>query len=335
MKLKPFVLPDRVEVEPETATDSYSKFIIAPLEKGWGYTISNLLRRTLLSSIQGAAITRVRIDGVLHEFSTIPDVLEDVPQIILNLKKIRLRLDSETARICNLFAKGKGTFTAKDLTIPPEITISTPEQTILTITDPKRSVNIEMYVENGRGYVPSERLKREESVPVGTIFLDAFFSPVKKVAVHVENTRFRDRSDFEKIVLEVWTDGTVKPDEALIQGVTVVKNLLERLISEEAVPEFVEAEKYDKERERLRELFQMDIDELELTNRALNCLKKGKIKGSKEPVNIKTLGDLVGRTEKEMLEIENFGRKSLGELKKILAELGLSFGMDVVSIMKK
>ncbi|MEO0093719.1 MAG: DNA-directed RNA polymerase subunit alpha [candidate division WOR-3 bacterium] len=335
MKLKPFVLPEKVEIENETATDTYTKFIIAPLEKGWGHTIGNSLRRSLLSSIQGAAVTQVRIDGVLHEFSTIPDVLEDVPQIIMNIKKIRMALLSETPKFCYLNVKGKGTFTAKDMTVPPEITIANPDQPILTITDAKRSVNIEMKVENGRGYVPAERLKRGQNVPVGTIFLDAFFSPVKKVTYSVENTRVADRADFEKVVLEVWTDGSVRPDEALIQSATIIKNHMAILIPAEKEPEFRPEEKFDKEKERLRELLMMDIDELELSNRALNCLKKGRSKRTGERIAIKKVADLVRRTEKEMLNIENFGKKSLDELKKVLEGMGLSFGIDVDSILKK
>ena len=335
MKLKPFVLPEKIEIEAETVSDSYTKFIISPLEKGWGHTIGNSLRRGLLSSIQGAAITQVRIDGVLHEFSTLPDVLEDVPQIIMNIKKIRMALLSETQKLCNLNVKGKGAFTAKDMTVPPEISISNSNQHILTVTDAKRSVNIEMRVENGRGYVPSERLKRGQNPPVGTIFLDAFFSPVKKVTYTIENTRVLDRADFEKILLEVWTDGSVKPDEALIQSATIIKNHMAIMIPTQKEPEFIPEEKFDKDRERLRELLQMDIEELELSNRALNCLKKGRSKRTGERVSIKKVADLVRRTEKEMLNIENFGRKSLDELKKVLEGIGLSFGIDVDSIIKK
>jgi len=335
MKLKPFVLPEKIEIEAETASDSYTKFIISPMEKGWGHTIGNSLRRGLLSSIQGAAITQVRIDGVLHEFSTLPDVFEDVPQIIMNIKKIRMALLSETPKLCNLNVKGKGAFTAKDMTVPPEISISNSDQHILTVTDAKRSVNIEMKVENGRGYVPAERLKRGQNPPVGTIFLDAFFSPVKKVTYTIENTRVLDRADFEKILLEVWTDGSVKPDEALIQSATIIKNHMTIMIPSQKEPEFIPEEKFDKDRERLRELLQMDIEELELSNRALNCLKKGRSKRTGERVSIKKVADLVRRTEKEMLNIENFGRKSLDELKKVLEGIGLSFGIDVDSIIKK
>ncbi len=335
MKLKRFILPEKLDYDVESASESYTKFIIAPLEKGWGSTIGNSLRRALLSSVQGAAVTQVRIDGTPHEFSTIDDVVEDVPEIILNIKKLRLRLWSEAPKTCALHAKGQREFTGKDLTVPPEVVIANPDQVILTISDKKRSVNIEMIVENGRGYVTAERLKKNQTVPEGTIFLDAFFSPVKKVNYWVESMRMLDRTDFEKVVLEVWTDGTVRPDEALIQAATIVKNHMNGLVPTEKEPEFVEEEKLYRDRDRIIELLAMDIEELELSNRALNCLKKGRSKRTGERISIQTVGDLVQRTEKDMLDIENFGRKSLEELKKVLEDVGLTFGMDVSGLELK
>lgn len=332
MKLKPFVMPEKFEIEADTATDSYAKFIIAPLERGWGVTVGNALRRALLSSVQGAAVVEVRIDGVTHEFTTIDDVVEDVPEIILNIKKIRFRLWSETPRACYLHAKGKRAFFARDLTVPPEVVIANPDQKILTISDSRRAVNIEMIVENGRGYVRAERLKKDRSVPEGTIFLDAFFSPVKKVNYWVENMRVLDRTDFERVMLEVWTDGTVKPEEALIQSATILKNHMSALVPMEKEPEFIEEERVYRDRDRLAELLAMDIDELELSNRALNCLKKGRSKRTGERISIRTIADLVQYTEKEMLDIENFGRKSLEELKKVLEDMGLTLGMDISGI---
>jgi DNA-directed RNA polymerase subunit alpha len=334
MKLKHFVLPEKVEIDPETASDTYAKYTISPLEKGWGHTIGNSLRRALLSSVQGAAITQVRIDNVMHEFTTIPDVLEDVTDVILNLKRIRLRLWSETPRVCYLHAKGKGSYAAKDLELPPEITVANADEHILTIGDAKRSVNIELRVENGRGYVTAERLKKGQTVALGAIFLDAFFSPVKKVDYQVESTRVLDRADFEQVILEIWTDGTVKPDEAFIQTVTILKNHMVALIPAEKEPEFVSEERFDKERERLREILARDIDELEISNRASNCLKRGRSKRTHERISINTIGDLVQRTEREMLDIENFGRKSLEELKKVLENMSLTFGMDVTGLVK-
>lgn len=335
MKLTPILFPENAIVDKESLTSSYGRFTITPLEKGWGHTIGNSLRRALLSSIQGAAITQVRIDKVLHEFSTIPGVLEDVPQIILNVKKIRLRLDSENPKSCSLHAKGAEEFKARHLTVPPEITITNPDQPILTITEASRSVNIEMIVENGRGYLPAERSEKKNGFPEGTIFLDAFFSPVKKVNFTVANTRVADRADFEKVILEIWTDNTVLPEECLIQSATILKNHMASLIPTEKEPEFFIAERYDRSRQRLQELLMMDINELELSNRALNCLKNGRSKHTGEKLNINTVGDLVGRTEREMLDIENFGRKTLDEVRKILEDRGLSFGMDVAGILKK
>jgi len=335
MKLTPILLPESAVVDKDSLTSTYGKYTIAPLEKGWGHTVGNSLRRALLSSIQGAAITQMRIDNVMHEFSTIPGVLEDVPQIVLNVKKIRMRLESETPKSCNLYAKGADEFKARHLTVPPEITILNPDQPILTITEASRSVNIEFRVENGRGYLPSERAEKKSTAPVGTIYLDAFFSPVKKVNFVVENTRVADRADFEKVVIEIWTDGTVLPEECLIQSATILKNHMAGLIPVEKEPEFFVAERYDRNRQRLQELLKMDINELELSNRALNCLKNGRSKQTGEKLNIVTVGDLVNRTEREMLDIENFGRKTLDEVRKILEDRGLSFGMDVAGIMKK
>ncbi len=335
MKLTPILIPESAKVDKDTLTSSYGKFTIMPLEKGWGHTVGNALRRALLSSIQGAAVTQVRIDNVLHEFSTINGVLEDVPQILLNVKKIRLRLDSETPKLCYLHAKGADEFKARHLTVPPEITIANPDQSILTITEASRGVNIEMRIENGRGYLPSERAEKKSGFPEGTIFLDAFFSPVKRVNFTVENARVADRADFEKVILEIWTDNTVLPEECLIQSATILKNHMAALIPTEKEPEFFVAERYDRNRQRLQELLVMDINELELSNRALNCLKNGRSKHTGEKLNIRTVGDLVGRTEREMLDIENFGRKTLDEVRKILEDRGLSFGMDVPGIMKK
>ncbi|MEO0098147.1 MAG: DNA-directed RNA polymerase subunit alpha [candidate division WOR-3 bacterium] len=329
MKLKPFILPEKIEVE-ERRDNYFARFSITPFEKGWGQTIGNSLRRALLSSVQGAAITQVRISDVDHEFSAIPDVLEDVPQIILNIKKIRLRLNSEVAKFCYLHARGKGTFRAKDMTIPPEIIIVNPEQEILTITDEKGRVDIEMKVENGRGYVPQERLKKKEpNVPLGTIFLDAFFSPVKRVAFTVENTRVLDRADFEKLILEVETDGTVFPEEAIIQAAAIVKNHMEAIIPQDKYPQFETQEKYDREKEKLKELLPKDIQELGLSSRALNALKKGRYKSTHEKVNINTVGELLQLTERDILDIENVGEKTLEEIKKALEGWGLSLGMKI------
>ncbi|MEO0096841.1 MAG: DNA-directed RNA polymerase subunit alpha [candidate division WOR-3 bacterium] len=331
--LKHFIILEKVEVEKETQTDSYTKFFIEPLERGWGHTIGTALRRSLLSSVQGAAITQVKIDGVAHEFSSIPDVLEDVPQIILNLKKVRLRLNSEVPKTCYLYTEKEGEYKAKDLQVPPEVIIANPEQPILTLTADKK-LKMEMRVENGRGYVPAEKLRKvTEEVPIGTIFLDAFFSPVKKVNYQVETMQYLERTDLERIILEIWTDGTVAPEEALIQAANILRNSFEHLIPKETALKFLPEERPDREKERLREILVRDVEDLELSNRAINCLKNGRYKDGGK-VNVRTIGDLVQLTEKEILNIENFGKKSLEELKNTLEKWGLSLGMDVSDILK-
>lgn len=332
MKLKPFIMPEHLVTDPESASDVYAKFTIAPMERGWGHTVGNALRRALLSSVQGATVTEVRIDGVAHEFMTIDDVVEDVSEIILNIKKLRFRLWSETPKLCYLHAKGRREFSARDMTVPPEIVVANADQRILTISDTKRAVNIEMLVENGRGYVKAERIRKNRTAPEGTIFLDAFFSPIKKVNYWVESMRVLDRTDFERLIMEVWTDGTVRPDEALIQAATILKNHMTVLVPQEKEPEFIEEEKLYRDRDRLGELLGMSIEELELSNRALNCLMKGRSKRTGEKVAIVTVADLVQRTERDMLDIENFGRKSLEELRKVLEDIGLTLGMDISGI---
>jgi DNA-directed RNA polymerase subunit alpha len=334
MRLKPFHIPQRVEVEPESLTPEFGRFIISPLERGWGHTTGNSLRRALLSSVQGASISELRIDGVVHEFSTLSDVLEDVAQIVLNLKKIRLQLNAEVPKLCYLHARGKGEFCARDLEVPPEVEIKTPDQKILTITSAKRLVNMELKVENGRGWVAAERLKKQRNVPPGVVVLDCFFSPVKKVNYRVESTRFAERTDYEKVIMEVATDGTVKPEEAVIQAATILRDHMAPVIGLGAEPVFIKKEeKVDREREHLAALLHRDIDELEISHRASNSLKHGRLKSTGAEVYIKTIGDLVRRTEKEMLDIENFGRKSLMELKEVLGRMKLSFGMNVDQIL--
>jgi len=336
MRLKPFHIPQRVEVEPESLSSEFGRFVVSPLERGWGYTIGNSLRRALLSSVQGSSISELRVDGVVHEFSTLPDVLEDVTQIVLNLKKIRLQLNAESPKLCYLHARGKGEFFARDLEVPPEVEIKTPDQKILTITSSKRLVNIELKIENGRGWVPAERLKKQRNVPPGVIVLDCFFSPVKKVNYRVENTRFAERTDYEKVILEVSTDGTAKPEEAMIQAATILRDHMAPVIGLGTEPIFIKKEeKVDRKREMLVAMLHRDIDELEISHRASNSLKHGRLKSTGAPVYIKTIGDLVRRSEKEMLDIENFGRKSLAELKEVLSRLELSFGMDIEEVAKE
>lgn len=328
LRLKPFPLPEKVSVG-EEFTRHHGRFVIGPLERSWGHTVGNALRRGLLSSVQGAAVSQVRIDGVLHEFSTIPDVLQDVPEIILNLKQVRLRVATDEPRTLYLHAKGKGEFYARDLEVPPEVEILTPDQLIFTITERRRLVNMELQVENGRGWVPAERLRKGRSAPVGTIFLDCFFSPVKQVTYQVENIRVGDRADFEQVILEVSTDGTIWPDEALIQTALLLKEHMEVILSSGEIPEFTREERLGREQERLKALLSQDIEDLEVSFRTKNCLRNGRLRKTKEPISIRTIGELVSRTEKEIRTIENLGDRSVEELKAVLSNLGLSLGMDV------
>jgi len=314
-------MPDKVV--PEVEEDRYGKFLITPLERGWGTTIGNSLRRSLLSVIQGSAIVQVRIENVLHEFSTIPGVLEEVPLIILNLKKTRVKLLAPEPRTLYLHAKGKGEHFARDIEQNPEVEILTPDQHLFTITDSKTTVNMEMVVDSGRGYVPAEQIKVPEAM-TGTIFLDALFSPVLKVNFTVENTRVEQRTDYDQLHLEVWTDGSISPREAVIQASTILSKHIEKFIELGTPPEVKAVEQVDEETLKLRDIFSRPIDELEISVRAAHCLRDE---------NIKTIGELVSRTEREMLEIKNFGRKSLEELRKVLEDVGLQFGMDVERIM--
>ncbi|HEC79413.1 MAG TPA: DNA-directed RNA polymerase subunit alpha [candidate division WOR-3 bacterium] len=325
MALKPLVMPKKIEVDKEATTDSYGKFILSPLERGFGVTIGNSLRRILLSSIQGAAITRVRIDDVLQEFSTIPGVYEDVVEIILNLKQVKVKLLSDTPRTINLKVKGKKEYLAGDIEKNPDVVIATPKQKILTVTESKVNFNMEMFVEAGRGYVPADMLKHEE-VPIGTIFIDAIFTPILSVNFEVKNTRVGTKTDYDNLVIEIKTDGTITPVEAIVEAASLMKHHLSFITSLGVEPQFTSKEQLDAEHRRIREILKRSIDELEISVRASNCLKNE---------NIKTIGDLVKKSGKELLTYENFGRKSLKELEKNLAKVGLHLEMDVDKYLKE
>ncbi|KPJ54298.1 DNA-directed RNA polymerase subunit alpha [candidate division TA06 bacterium DG_24] len=323
MKKKSLQMPKRVEIDTETFSDTYGRFVVGPLERGYGTTLGNALRRVLLSSIEGAAITSVRIDGVLHEFSTIPGVLEDVTEIVLNLKQIRARLTGERSKTVWLTSDNKRELRAGDIETDVDVEILNPEQHIATVSSDAK-VRMEIQLGTGRGYVPAEQLKDPRN-PIGTIALDAFFSPITKVNYRVENTRVGQRTDYDKLILDVWTDGTIRPDDALAYAAKIMKDHMNLLINFEEEAE-QEEEEIDEEVERMRELLARSVDELELSVRSANCLAAARIK---------TLGDLVQKSEVEMLKYRNFGKKSLGELNGILKKLGLSFGMDISKYVKK
>jgi DNA-directed RNA polymerase subunit alpha len=318
MKWKSLQMPRDIQIEDATRTDKYSKFTIEPLERGFGTTIGNALRRTLLSSIQGAAPVAVRIDGILHEFSTIPGVYEDVTEIVLNIKRLRLKLLGDEPKTLRLEAGKKGELAAGDIKTNGDIQILNPDLHIAQLTeDTKFKMEIDIGV--GRSYVTSEQNKRPDA-PVGTIFLDSMFSPVQKVNFEVENTRVGRRTDYDKLILEIWTDGSLTPEDALCYASKILKDHLQLFIKLDEELQMAAEEVVDDTTLRIRNLLKTRVDELELSVRSSNCLRAA---------NIQTLEDLVQKTESEMLKYRNFGRKSLTELNTVLAELGLSFGMDV------
>ena len=318
MKLKPFTMPEEVKVL--ELKDGYGKFLFSPLERGFGITIGNSLRRVLLSTIQGAAITGVRIDGVAHEFSTIPGVLEDVPQIILNLKKVKVTLSTGFESILHLKVKEKGEVRASSIKCDAKTTIVNPEQYICTITqERKEPLSMELYVTTGRGYVPSENLKKPDA-PIGMIFIDGLYSPVTRVLYNVENTRVGQRTDYDKLTMEVWTDERINSKDALSIASKILMEHLSMFVDIGEGARVEIAEEVSVESEKLKKLLETKVSELEISVRARHCL---------EDAGIETLRDLVQKTEQEMLEYPNFGRKSLEELINVLKELNLSFGMDL------
>jgi DNA-directed RNA polymerase subunit alpha len=317
---KDLIRPKRLEVEKETLTPFYGKFTAEPFERGFGITIGNSLRRMLLSSLQGAAITSVKFDGVLHEFSTIPGVKEDVTEIVLNLKEVRLKLHTEGPKVIRVKTEGPQVLKAGDIQTGDAVEILNPEHYIATLSRDSK-LSMEMTVKMGRSYVPAERNK-EENQPIGTIPMDAIFSPIKKVNYAITNARVGQITDYDKLNLEVWTDGSLNPEEAVAHAAKILKDQLSIFIifEEEEEEEDLLALPNQIETEKLNENLFRSVDELELSVRSANCLKHA---------NIKLIGDLVQKTEAEILATKNFGRKSLNEIKEILAEMGLGLGMKL------
>lgn len=319
MKWKTMTMPKEVAVDESSATSSFGHFVIEPLERGFGNTLGSALRRALLSSIQGAAVTLIRIDGVVHEFSTIPGMKEDVTQLVLNIKKICPRLMVEERQTVVLEAEKGGNYTAGDLQFTEgNLQVVNPDQHLFELTKDKK-VRLEMEIATGRGYVLAEQNVDPEA-PLGTIPIDSLFSPVTKVNYRVENTRVGQRTDFDRLILEISTDATISPEDALSYAAKILKDHLQIFITIEEEFEAEKTEEIDEETLRIRQLLEIRVDELELSVRSSNCLRAA---------NIHMLRDLVQKTESEMLKYRNFGRKSLTELNAILSELGLSFGMDV------
>lgn len=325
MALPSFQMPESIELDESTYTNSYGKFIVQPLERGFGNTIGNSLRRVLLSSIPGAAITMFRVDGILHEFSTIPGVKEDVSEFVLNLKQVRIKTLEKKPDKVVIDLKGPREFNAGDIQAETtEFEFLNPELHLATLND-DADFQLELRIGRGRGYVPSEE-NTIADMPIGMIPIDSIFTPVTRVTYNVENTRVGQRTDYEKLILEITTDGTLTPDDALSYAGKILKDHIQMFIGFDIETEEEEEPEVDEEVIRIRKLLQMSVDELELSVRSHNCLTAA---------NINTIGDLVRRDEQEMLKFRNFGRKSLTELNKILDEKGLQFGMDVEKYLKK
>jgi DNA-directed RNA polymerase subunit alpha len=313
------IKPRGLNVDQESLTNTYGKFVAEPLERGFGITLGNSLRRVLLSSLQGAAITSVKIEGVEHEFMTIPEVAEDVTDIILNLKEVLLQIHTNEGKTIRIEADGPKEIKAGDIIVDGQVEVLNPGHHVLTISEGGR-VRMEMTARRGRGYVPADRNKVPGS-PIGTIPIDALFSPIRKVNYQVTNARVGQQTDYDKLTLEVWTDGSVAPADAVAYAAKIVKEQLSIFINFDETEEPVEEVKPVEEAKLNENLFR-SVDELELSVRSANCLQNA---------NIKTIGDLVQKTEAEMLKTKNFGRKSLKEIKEILAEMGLSLGMKLES----
>ncbi len=304
-------------LETDKKTEDYGKFMCEPLERGFGTTLGNALRRVLLSSLQGAAITHIRIEGSLHEFTSLPDVVEDVTDVILNLKEVLLKVEEARTYTVRLDKDGEGEVKASDIQLVPGMVVLNPDHHIATIARGGK-LAMELTIGTGRGYAPAEQ-HNDPNSPVGTVPIDALYSPIRKVNFNVTNARVGQQTDYDKLTLEVWTNGAVAPDDAVAFAAKILKEQLNIFINFEELAEPVE-QPVDEEQEKLNENLWRTVDELELSVRSANCLQNA---------NIKYIGELVQKSESEMLKTKNFGRKSLKEIKEILAEMGLSLGMKL------
>ena len=327
MAYQSLVLPKKLESDPQSLTDTYGRFYAEPFEKGYGHTIGNSLRRILLSSLEGAAITAVKIPTVTHEFTSLKGVKEDVADILLNLKQVRLRLIGDGPEIIRLSLKREGVAQAKDFSANANVAVLTPDSPIATL-DGSATLEIEAWVCKGRGYSPSDR-QRDDQYPADVLLIDTLYSPVVKVHYDVENTRVGQITDYDRLVFDVWTDGSINPQEALNNASKILRESLKVFIGENEVAEQVVEVASSTDavaavgstgQERLKELLEQPVDMIELSVRASNCLKASKIR---------TIGDLVGKKEEELIELKNFGKKSLDEIRDRLKELGLDLGMEI------
>jgi DNA-directed RNA polymerase subunit alpha len=313
-------MPKRLTKEDSTATETYAKFVAEPFETGYGHTIGNSLRRVLLSSLEGAAITSVKIDGAMHEFTTIDGVVEDVTELVLNLKKILFKAHNREPQTLLLSANKDGEVTAEDIQLNQNVELVNPKQVICTL-DKKKRFEMELEVKVGRGFLPGDENKKPDQA-IGVIAIDSLFSPVTRVRYSVESARVGQRTDYDRLLIEIWTDGRISPDDALTQASAILQHHLDVFVGyDKNAVEFEEAaDKQDDERAKLKKLLNMSVNEIELSVRAANCLNNA---------NITTVGQLAMKTEAEMLKYRNFGKKSLNEIKDKLAALGLSLGMNI------
>ncbi|MFH1245762.1 MAG: DNA-directed RNA polymerase subunit alpha [Candidatus Omnitrophota bacterium] len=319
IKWRNFEMPKRLECEEAAYSDSYGKFIAEPFERGYGITVGNALRRVLLSSIEGSAVTSIKIDGVLHEFSAVPGVVEDVPEIILNIKKLVLRAHTKNPKTIFIKTEKKGEITAQDIITDETVEVINPQLHIATLTK-NAKFYVEMEVGSGRGYIPAEKNKKETN-EIGVIPVDSLFSVVNKVNFHVETTRVGQITDYDRLILEIWTNKSMNPKDALVYAANILNKHLDIFVNYGELAEEKEVEEADVN-EELYEKLRQPISELELSVRSANCLQEAKIK---------SLGELVQKTEMEMLKYRNFGKKSLNEINNILTSLGLSLGMKIDS----
>ena len=318
VKLARFELPNRLVRNEETATDTYAQFIAEPFERGYGHTIGNSLRRVLLSSLEGAAITSVRIAGVQHEFSSLPGVVEDVTDIVLNLKKVKFKHNDKEPRILTIKVEKEGAVTAGDILDDHIYEVVNKDQLICTL-DKKVKFDCEFEVRVGRGFLTGDENKRKDQ-PIGVIAIDSIFSPVTRVKYSVETTRVGQMTDFDKLVLDIWTDGRITPQDSLLQASAILRHHLDVFVNyDENAVDFEEAPaESSEENAALKKLLNMSVNEIELSVRAANCLNNA---------NITSVGQLAMKSEAEMLKYRNFGKKSLNEIKDKLVELGLGLGM--------
>lgn len=311
-------MPKRLTKDESTATDTYARFVAEPFETGYGHTIGNSVRRVLLSSLEGAAITSIKVDGAMHEFATIDGVVEDVTDIVLNLKKVLFKAHTRDLQTLLLSVNKEGPVTAADIELNQNVELVNPDQHICTL-DKKKKFEMELELKVGRGFCPGDENKKPNQA-IGVIAIDSLFSPVTRVRYSVENARVGQRTDYDRLILEIWTDGRISPDDALTQASAILQHHLDVFVGyDKNAVEFEEVvDKQDEEKSKLKKLLNMSVNEIELSVRAANCLNNA---------NITTVGQLAMKSEQEMLKYRNFGKKSLNEIKDKLSALGLSLGM--------